>query len=394
MNSFKIKNISAFSISLGGSSSYWENYKNDQNSLQTARFVMKKGWQTVYANNVESVIIRVELDDGTIGWGEPNTPIAPEVITLLVNKVVSEIVIDKEFKNIQEVSSFIYKLQSGRGYFAGYWQDVIAAIDIAIWDAIGKRDKFRVFEKINFSPQNTFPVYLSGLRQSSLKKRKEKLISMMDDGLQGVKIFLNGEISECINEIKELKKSAYNIKDFMVDMLWSCDYETAKNLKLILEELEVKFLECPLQPEDLKGHIDLVKEKGTKIAIGEHFRSKIQILEWLKNKALDIFQPDIGRTGITGFVDMKKECDKYAIPITIHMGNGLSVFQAATLSCAASYSQTFLQEFQEGLANQFIENNNSTWKYKQGNIISSTLYGIGVNDKEIYDLIEKKGIKN
>ena len=91
---------------------------------------------------------------------------------------------------------------------------------------------------------------------------------------------------------------------------------------------------------------------------------------------------------------MKKECDKYAIPITIHMGNGLSVFQAATLSCAASYSQTFLQEFQEGLANQFIENNNSTWKYKQGNIISSTLYGIGVNDKEIYDLIEKKGLKN
>ena len=112
---------------------------------------------------------------------------------------------------------------------------------------------------------------------------------MMDDGLQGVKIFLNGEISECINEIKALKKSAYNIKDFMVDMLWSCDYETAKNLKLILEELEVKFLECPLQPEDLKGHIDLVQEKGTKIAIGEHFRSKIQILEWLKNKALDIY---------------------------------------------------------------------------------------------------------
>ena len=155
----------------------------------------------------------------------------------------------------------------------------------------------------------------------------------------------------------------------------------------------VKFLECPLQPEDLDGHKQLIQEHGTKIALGEHFRSNTQVKDWLHNRAVDIVQPDIGRTGITGFIDIKKECDTYGIPVTIHMGNGLSVFQAATLSCAASYEQEYLQEFQEGLANQFSINSESEWRFHRGNITTSGLYGIGVNDENIIQLINRFGKK-
>ena len=349
---------------------------------------MKEGWQTIYANNVHSVIVRCELDDGSIGWGEPNTPIAPEVVAILINDVIAEVISDQEFESIRAVSDFVYKLQSGRGYFYGYWQDMLAAIDIALWDSVGKRDKFRVFENLGFEPQAKFPVYLSGLRQQSLSERKQKLNRMMDEGLKGVKIFLSGTTEDCIEEVRALQEIGPKVSDFMVDMLWSCEYETARELKQTLGSMDVKFLECPLQPEDLENHRKLVSEPGTKIALGEHFRDSNQVSAWVASKAADIIQPDIGRTGITGFTDIKKECDKYETPVAIHMGNGLSVFQAATLSCAASYQQTYLQEFQEGLANQFSEHDESQWKYLGGSISVPESYGIGVDNHSVTEMIE------
>ena len=35
-----------------------------------------------------------------------------------------------------ELWNFLYDAQRGRGYASGYWLDVLAALDIAVWDAI------------------------------------------------------------------------------------------------------------------------------------------------------------------------------------------------------------------------------------------------------------------
>ena len=63
-----------------------------------------------------------------------------------------------------------------------------------------------------------------------------------------------------------------------------------------------------------------------------------------KPRALDVYQPDIGRTGFTDYMIQKEIAEKVAVPTTPHMGSGVSVFQAATLQCAAVASPEFLQE--------------------------------------------------
>ena len=61
-----------------------------------------------------------------------------------------------------------------------------------------------------------------------------------------------------------------------------------------------RFLECPLQPEDLEGHRQLRREKGAAIALGEHFRTGYQTQAWFDAPAaLDVYQPDVGRTGLS-----------------------------------------------------------------------------------------------
>ncbi|MCH7970789.1 MAG: hypothetical protein IH960_07075, partial [Chloroflexi bacterium] len=153
--------------------------------------------------------------------------------------------------------------------------------------------------------------------------------------------------------------------------------------KLEYGRRNVRFFECPLQPEDLAGHQELVAKPGAPIALGEHFRSRYQMEAWVRQpRALDVYQPDIGRTGFTDYMIQKEIAAKAGIPTTPHMGSGVSVFQAATLQCAAVASPEYLQEFQGGLSDRLAEASDTGWEYRDGGFELPDRPGIGVEINE------------
>ena len=101
-----------------------------------------------------------------------------------------------------------------------------------------------------------------------------------------------------------------------------------------------------------------------------------------KPRALDVYQPDIGRTGFTDYMIQKEIAEKVAVPTTPHMGSGVSVFQAATLQCAAVASPEFLQEFQGGLSDRLAEASDTGWQYRDGGFEIPDRPGIGVEINE------------
>ena len=64
------------------------------------------------------------------------------------------------------------------------------------------------------------------------------------------------------------------------------------------------------------------------------------------------------------------------------MGNGVSVFQAATLQCAAVSSPQLLQEFQGGLSNLLQDASDTGWQLKNGEFILPDRPGLGVSIHE------------
>ena len=81
---------------------------------------------------VETPLVRVELADLYTGWGESNTPIAPEIVCAIIDAAIAEMVINREFASPTELWDFVYDSQRGRGINSGYWMDALAAIDIAM----------------------------------------------------------------------------------------------------------------------------------------------------------------------------------------------------------------------------------------------------------------------
>ncbi|MCH7907749.1 MAG: hypothetical protein IIB26_10000 [Chloroflexi bacterium] len=115
---------------------------------------------------------------------------------------------------------------------------------------------------------------------------------------------------------------------------------------------------------------------------GEHFRTSRQLGEWLSPPAFNVFQPDIGRTGITGGLKQMAMARAAGIPTTPHMGNGVAVFQAATLQFSAICEPTHLQELQAGHYEKTKALTDSAWVYKDGGFILPDRPGLGVEVDE------------
>ena len=251
---FSIRTVNSIHLAFKGSDSYWESYRAGEGDRLTERFEFKQGWQTVYARYIETPLVKVTLSDGTVGWGEANAGIGPEVVCLIVNELLAQMIEGQEFENPAGLWDFLYDSQRGRGYSSGYWLDALAAIDIAVWDAIGKREQSPVAALLVPVPRKRFDVYLSGVRRATLEERVDHVNSWIDTGLKGAKIFLTGDVDAGADELDGLMRGAPGLEQWMVDTLWMCSHESAEVGKRVYGDRGVRFFECPLQPEDLAGH--------------------------------------------------------------------------------------------------------------------------------------------
>ena len=385
--SFTIEEIRTAHLAFPDTPGYWEQYRrqNEEPSAtsELARYEFKTGWQTVYATMVETPLVRVKLADGHIGWGESNTPIAPEIVCVMIDAAIADMVIHREFDSPTQLWDFVYDSQRGRGINSGYWMDALAALDIAIWDALGKRNDLPVAALLDSQPRTNIPVYLSGLRRATIDERITQAKSLADQGIRGAKIFQSGDIQAALHELDSLICGAPDVEQWMVDTLWMCNLDDAIAAKRAFGDRNIRFFECPLQPEELADHRTLHRADGSPIAIGEHFRTTYQLNDWLiPEPVFDIYQPDIGRTSISDFIRQRDLAYTANVPVTPHMGNGVSVFQAATLQCAAVSSPELLQEFQGGLSNLLQDASDSGWQLNDGAFILPDRPGIGVTIHE------------
>ena len=376
-----IDEIAAFHLAFTDQPGYWEDYRGGgAASAEAKRFEFREGWQTVYPRTVEAVLLRVKLADGTIGWGEANTPIGPEGTALIGARLLLPMVRGRAFADPAALWDFLYDAQRGRGYAAGYYLDALAALDIAVWDALGLRAGLPVAALLCETPREEMPAYLSGLRQATLDERVATMLHWADSGIQGIKIFLDGDLDAGVEELAALQRAAGDrIDEWMVDTLWMCRGDTGRLAKQHFGELGARFLECPLQPEDLAGHRQLRAAPGAPIALGEHFRTHYQTEAWFEQPlALDVYQPDVGRTGLSDGLRQVAAAAKVGIPSTPHMGNGLAVFQAASLHFAAACDGEYLQEYQAGLAQRAALVSETAWRYAAGGFRLPDRPGLGV----------------
>lgn len=379
--SFSIAAIETFHVVVHDRS-YWNEFKSESRAT-SQRHVLKAGWRAAYTRHFETAILKVTLGDGSVGWGEATEPICPEVICRLAVHLIAPFIGGREFVHPAKAWEDAYELQRVRGHSAGYVLHAMAAIDIAVWDALGHRNDLSLSAMISDSPATSVPAYLSGIRRASIEDRVAMLAGLVDDGLGAVKLFATNDTAETVAEIDALRAGVPGDWDIMVDALWS--YETvaeAAEARRLFGDRGVRWLECPLIPEDLDAHRELAQSGGAPVALGEHFFTHHQSLPWLKAGALSVFQPDMGRSGLSNGLIQTEMARANGISVTPHMGNGSPIVQAAALNFFAATAPDLPCEYQFDLADVLPAVFETAWKYDRGGFVVPKHPGLGVEVNE------------
>lgn len=379
--SFTIASVEAFHV-VARDRSYWNEFKHESRAT-SARHVLKPGWRAAYTRNFETAIVKVTLTDGTVGWGEATEPICPEVICRLAVHLIAPFIGGRAFAHPAASWEDAYELQRVRGHTAGYFLHAMAAIDIAIWDALGRRAGLPLSALLAERPARIIPAYLSGLRRGTLADRIAMLAGLVDDGLTAVKLFGTSDTAETLAEIDALRAGVAGDWAIMVDALWS--YETvaeAAAARRAFGDRDVGWLECPLIPEDLDAHRELAEGGGAPIALGEHFFTHHQSLPWLRAGAFSIFQPDMGRTGLSNGLRQTELARAHGIAVTPHMGSGSPIVQAAALQFWAAIHPELPCEYQLDLADVLPAAFDTAWSFAKGGFVVPERAGLGVEVDE------------
>ena len=204
----------------------------------------------------------------------------------------------------------------------------ISAIDIALWDIIGKITKKPVFKLLGGRTKEKIPVYASKLYSQPLKElQKEAEIYKNQgfnmykmrfgwgpkDGPEGMKnnIKLVEAVREVIGEDADLMLECY--------MGWNLDYSKRMIPKLM--KFNPRWLEEPVIADDIHGYAELNNMNMIPISGGEHEFSLLGFKQLLDLKAISYIQYDTNRVGgITAAQKINALAEAYQVPVVPHAG--------------------------------------------------------------------------
>ena len=320
-------------------------------------YYFEDDWREVYATRSQTVLVRIDTDEGLYGWGESQAPIVPEAAFSVIEELLGPMLLGADPREVERLWDKMYRSMNGRGHFTGFMVDAISGLDIALWDIKAKAAGEPLVRLLGGPFRDRLPAYLSGIRAPSDEARAEIAAKHLADGYAAVKLYMGHGIEADLAQATAVRKRVGPGARLMADVFWVYSLEAALRLGRALQSLGVEWIEAPLQPEDIAGHAALAQELDMNVAIGEPLRTRYQFAEWLRRDALDIAQPDLARCGITEGRRIVDLAAAYHRPVALHLGVCLGVGMVATWHMAAALPGFYIQEHQPPmleLSNRFL----------------------------------------
>jgi L-alanine-DL-glutamate epimerase-like enolase superfamily enzyme len=271
------------------------------------------------------LIVEVESDDGLIGIG--NAALAPLVTKEMIDRYLKPLLIGQDPWDIEFLWQLMYRNTMAFGR-KGIGMTAISAVDIALWDLLGKAAKQPVFRLLGGRTKAKIPVYASRLYSTGVENMAAEARSYKAQGYKAMKLRFGWGptdgaegMQRNVEIVRAVRDAVGDEIDVMADayMGWTLDY--AKRMLPLLEPFHLRWLEEPVIPDDVRGYAELRSYRRIPIAGGEHEFTIYGFRDLLEAHALDYIQFDTNRVG--GISQARKICalaESFSVPVVPHAG--------------------------------------------------------------------------
>ena len=253
-------------------------------------------------------LIEIETDDGIVGYGWCEDGCS--AVTPVVENHLVRLLIGQDPFEVEGIYDRLYRgtLPYGR---KGIALQAISAIDIALWDIIGKSTGKAIFELLGGPVRKSIPLYASALHPVGEDKVREEAQAYVEQGFKAMKCRFPYGPGDGVRGMKANEDHIANVRDavgddieIMADAYMGWDFNYAKKMCRRLEKYNLAWIEEAFVPDDLNSYAKLRQETATPISGGEHEYTRYGFQQIIEKRAMDIIQPDLRRCG--GFTEGRK----------------------------------------------------------------------------------------
>ena len=290
------------------------------------------------------LVVEIFTDDGLAGIG--NAALAPQVTKQAIDLYLKALLIGQNPWDIEFLWQHMYRKTMAFGR-KGIGMVAISAVDIALWDLLGKSAKQPVYRLLGGKTKERIPVYASRLYATQLSELAVESARYKNEGFKAMKLRFGwgpadgaDGMQRNVELVRTVREAVGNDIDVMADayMGWTLDY--AKRMLPLLEPFHLRWLEEPVIPDDIQGYAELKSYARIPIAGGEHEFTLYGFRDLLQARAVDYIQFDTNRVGgITQARKIAALAEAYSIPVIPHAGqmHNYHVVMASLNSPMAEY---------------------------------------------------------
>lgn len=283
-----------------------------------------------------SLLVRIETDEGFYGWGEGGQYGPPEPVQAAIQYVLTPILLGKNPLDKDIIWHQMYNHTKDFGQ-KGTYIEAISAVDIALWDLCGKILDISVSQLMGGRQRDAVEMYATGCYyrgdqyldfQGSLKALKEEASGYVDLGFKMLKMKVGLlSVEEDAKRVEAVRHAVGKDIKLFVDCNHAYNANTAVRMGRVLAEQNIMFMEEPVLPEDVEGYRFVREKLDVAIAGGECEFTVYGFKHLISRGCLDIAQPDICCAGgLSEYLRIRALAQAYNVSVIPHAwGSGIAL---------------------------------------------------------------------
>jgi L-rhamnonate dehydratase len=342
--------------------------------------------QAVADGTQDDLLIRIETDEGIVGYGEVDT--SPEVGKAAIDAQMShgtcyglrEILLGMDPFDIEQIWEVMYRKTNYYGRL-GVVMHVMSGIDMALWDILGKAAGKPIHKLLGGTFCRDVRAYASMLMPDTAEEVQQAVRRYTEQGFTALK-FGYGPLGKDVRKDVALasiaKETAGQEVEVMIDVGHGYNLKMAMQAAKEFEALGIYWMEEPFPPEAIEDYRRLSDSTSLRIAAGEQDAGRWAFRRLIWDAHLDVIQPDISRVG--GLSEAKRiaymahEANRVCVPHAFRTG----ILVAACLHLIAAIPNSEFLEFSVTESTLRRELLTKPFQVVQGRVAVPALPGLGV----------------
>ena len=286
----------------------------------------------------DTIVVRVETDEGLTGYGEAHPGRSPGAVTALVNATLNPMLAGMDACDVVGVWSRVHRMQlSSHGLGAGAAL-ALSGIDLALWDIRAKAAGMPLYRLLGGS-RKRLPAYAGGISLGfqPAEQLVEEARGHVAAGYRALKLRLGDNPRDDAERVRAVREALGPDVDILTDANTAWSLADARRVIPTLAEARVGWLEEPFSALDFGAYrIAATIAPTLPIAAGENHYTRWDFARLLEDKAVTLWQPDLSKTGgITEALRIAAMASAFGITVHPHC-SATGINHAASLHFLAA----------------------------------------------------------